>query len=102
MEIEKIIEFDKIKLKWISLAMTKCVKDKIKNVTPFVSESELRKNLRETTESRTMIEKCGTPPLVSMEGIEGVLSIAQKGDCLTAPQLENVEITLVAIRRLKE
>lgn len=102
MEFEKIIEFDSVKIKWMSLAMTKNAKEKIKNVIPFISESELRKHLRETTESRTMIEKCGTPPLVSMEGIEEILSISLKGDCLTASQLENVEITLVAIRRLKD
>lgn len=102
MKIEKVIEFDKVKLKWISLAMTNCAKERIKKVTPFMSESELRKNLRDTTESKIMIEKCGTPPLVSMEGIEGILSVAEKGDCLTAQQLENVEKTLVAIRRLKE
>ncbi|MFT3984238.1 MAG: DNA mismatch repair protein MutS [Lachnospiraceae bacterium] len=102
MEIEKILEFDKVKLKWSSLAMTERAKEKIKDVTPFLSENELRKNLKETTESRTMIEKCGTPPLVSMEGIEGALAAARKGDCLTGSQLENVEITLVAIRRLKE
>lgn len=102
MNIENVIEFDKVKLKWMSLAMTKAAKDRIEKVTPVMSERELRKNLRETTDSRTMIEKCGTPPLVSMEGMEGVLSTSLKGDCLTASQLESVEMTLVAIRRLKD
>lgn len=102
MEIEKIIEFDQIKLKWSSLALTKYAKEKIEKVLPFMSESELRKNIRDTTESKTMIETCGTPPLVSLEGMEKILATARKGDCLTVLQLENVEQTFVAIRRLKE
>lgn len=102
MEIEKTIEFDTIKLKWMALAMTKWAKNNIKNITPFLSENELRKNLRETTESRIMIEKCGKPPLANLEGIEEILSISRKGNCLTVAQLENIEITLVAIKRLKE
>lgn len=102
MNDEKIIEFDQVKAKWAALAMTDRAKEKIKMVTPFLSESELQKNMRETTQSKQMLEKCGTPPLVSMEGIERILLIAQKGDCLTASQLELVERTLVAVRRLKD
>lgn len=102
MKTEKIIEFDKVKFQWASLALTERGKEKIMNITPFLSEDELRKNLRETTESRNMIEKCGTPPLVSMEGVEGILLKSQKGDCLIPSQLERVERTIVAIRRLKE
>ena len=45
MEIEKTIEFDQVKLKWSSLALTKYAKEKIEKVLPFMSESELRKNI---------------------------------------------------------
>lgn len=101
-ELEKIIELDKIKSKWMDMAMTDWAKEKIRHATPFLSENELRRNLKETTESRAMIEKCGTPPLVSMEGMEEILLMAEKGDCLIPIQLEKVEKALVAIRRLKE
>lgn len=101
-ELEKIIELDKIKYKWMDMAMTDWAKEKIRHTTPFLSENELRRNLKETTESRAMIEKCGTPPLVSMEGMEEILLMAEKGDCLIPIQLEKVEKALVAIRRLKE
>lgn len=101
MQIEKIIEFDKVKTWWSELAMTKRAKEKIAGVTFFLSESELRRNLRETSESRIMIEKCGTPPLATMDGIDAIMSIAEKGDCLLPSQLENVEISLAAIKRLK-
>lgn len=102
MKIEKIIEFDKVKQKWASFAMTEWAKEKIMSATPFLSENELRKNLRETTESKVLIETCQAPPLVRMEGIKELLLSAEKGACLTPIQLEQVEITLVAIRRLKE
>jgi len=102
MKIEKIIEFDKVKNKLSSLAMTTAAKDKIAKIEPFLSESELRKNLKDTTDAKAMMEMCKTPPLVSMEGIEEILTIAQKGECLSAKQLEYVESTLVAIKRLKD
>lgn len=101
MEIERAIEFDKVRNRWSELAMTNWAKEKIRSITPFLSESELHKNLRETSESRIMIEKCGTPPLAALDGIELIMSIAEKGDCLIPVQLETVEISLVAIKRLK-
>ncbi len=102
MNIDKVIELDLIKEKWASLAMTQFAKDKIKDMKPFMSENDLRKSMRETSEGRLMIEQCGTPPLVSMEGVEDLFIMAQKGACLTVAQLESVEISLVAIKRLKK
>lgn len=102
MKTEQLIEFDKIKELWSKLAITEWAKEKIFNSSPFLSENELRRNLRNTTESREMIEKCGTPPLAAMEGIEEILCIAQQGGCLTPNQLERAAGVLVAVKRLKE
>lgn len=49
-----------------------------------------------------MLEKGGTPPFVSLDGIVELMDIAKKGGCLTGQQLEQIEITLVAVKRLKD
>ena len=63
MNIEKQIEFDKIKEKWEALAVTECAKEKIKNWSFCLSESELRRQIKDTTDSREIIGKLGEPPL---------------------------------------
>lgn len=102
MNINKQIEFDKIKEMWSDLAVTDYAKEKIKNARIFYSENELRKELRDTGDAKKMIEKTGTPPLQNVTEIKEVILIAEKGDCLTPYQLERVEKALVAIKRLRE
>ncbi len=102
MNIERQIEFDKIKDIWTDLAITDWAKEKIRETTPFFSESELKKQLKDTTDARFLIEKLGTPPLQNITEIKEVLMIAEKGDCLTPYQLERVEKVWVVIKRLKD
>ncbi len=101
MNIEKQIEFDKIKEKWEALAVTECAKEKIKNWSFCLSESELRRQIKDTTDSREIIGKLGEPPLPDTIEIKEALSAACKGECLTTYQLERVEKILVAVNRLK-
>lgn len=101
MNIEKQIEFDKIKEIWMNLAVTDSAKEKIKETSFYLAESELRKQLRDTTDSRNLMEKLGTPPLQNVAEIKDILLASQKGDCLTPYQLERVEKVLAAVRRLK-
>lgn len=102
MNTEQILELDKIKEWWLGLALTENAKAEIRNTQPFMSENELRMKLRETSEAREMIEKGGNPPLVSFAGIRDYLTAAEKGDCLSPGQLEETEIALVAVMRLKQ
>lgn len=102
MNIEKQIEFDKIKELWKNLAVTGKAKETIGEVTCYLSESELRKQLSDTTNSRNMVEKFGNPPLQNVDEAKEILIIAEKGDCLTPYQLERVEKILVAVKRLKD
>lgn len=102
MNIDKQIEFDKVKEIWAELAITDYAKEKIKEIEWCFSENELNKELRDTTEAKELIEKVGTPPLQNITEIKDVLMIVEKGDCLTPYQLERVETVLVAIRRLKD
>ena len=100
-DAEKALEFDKVKEIWEELALTEWAKQEIKNCVPYLSETELLRKLKETTEARLMIEKCGNPPLVSLHGIAEWIEIAEKGDCLNPAQLEEVEKALVAVMRMK-
>lgn len=102
MNIEKQIEFDKIKEQWKNLAVTDKAKESIEETTCYLSEGELRKQLRDTTNSKMLLEKLGTPPLQNVAEAKEILAVAEKGDCLTPYQLERVEKVLVAVQRLKD
>lgn len=99
--IDKQIEFDKIKEIWCGEAVTESAKEKIRNVTFFLDENALRKELRDTTNSREMIDKLGNPPLQDVTEIKEILEISEKGDCLTPYQLERVQRVLIIVERLK-
>lgn len=99
---EKILEFDVIKRKLSDLAYTSKAKTEIENLAPYLSEAEVKKKLRETTEAKTMIEKCGVPPATALKGIRGYIETAQKGGCLTPEELEEIAMTLTAVRRLRD
>lgn len=102
MNIERQIEFDKVKEVWSDFAITDRAKERIRDAAAYFSEKELKKQLRDTTDARFLIEKLGTPPLQSITEIKEVILTAEKGDCLTPYQLERVEKVLVAIKRLKD
>ena len=102
MNIERQIELDKVKELWMELAVTDEAKEKIREAGLYFSENELRKQLRDTTDARVLIEKLGTPPLQNITEIKEVLLVAEKGDCLTPYQLERVEKVLIVIKRLKD
>ncbi len=101
-QTDKVLEFDKIKEKWIELALTEWAKEKIKDTVPSMSENELIARQRETSEARELLEKSGNPPLVSLSGIRECIQTAAKGDCLSISQLEDMEKSLVAVMRLKK
>ena len=78
MNINQQIEFDKIKELWAELALTDDAKEKIKETTWCLSESELRMRLKETTDARDMIEKLGTPPLQNISDMKEVILVVEK------------------------
>ena len=102
MNLDRLLEFDKVKEIWQALAVTEHAKQKIENAGFISAELELRKELKDTTDARELIEKLGTPPLQNVTEIKDVMEIAKKGDCLTPYQLEKVGMILTAVRRLKD
>lgn len=101
MDIEKIIEFDKIKEMWMNLAVTEEAKEKIRKMSYCLEETKLRKMMRDTTQGKNLMEKLGTPPLQNTGEIHEILNAAELGSCLTPSQLGQVERVLASIRRLK-
>ena len=102
MNTEKQIEFDKVKEIWSALTVTGYAKEQIADAECILDETELRKQLRDTTNSRKMIEKLGAPPLQNVTEMKEILTAAGRGDCLTPYQLERVEKVLALTQRLKE
>ncbi len=100
--IENQIEFNKVKQIWSSLAVTAKAKEQIESKWIILDEGALRKELRDTTDAREMIEKLGNPPLQDVSEILEIIEIAQKGDCLTPYQLERVQSVLIILERLAD
>ena len=102
MNIEKQIEFDKIKQKWIEFALTDKTIEEICHTEICLDEIELRRKLRETTEAKEFIERVGIPPLQNISEIKEIVVLAEKGSCLTPYQLERLEKVLIVMRRLRD
>lgn len=73
----------------------------IRELKPFLEEGELRRNLRDTTQARQLLDLLGTPPLPGMEHIEELLNKAVTGELLTARELEEAGMFLAAVQRVK-
>lgn len=99
---EQLLEFYKIKGQLKEYAYTRQAKEQIEQLKPFLSEREVKAKLKETSEARLMLDKMGSPPLVSLNGIEEYSELAEKGGCLIPEQLEEVAVTLTAVSRLKD
>lgn len=96
------VEFHKIVEMWKEFAVTDAAKEEILNVRPFLDETTLRKQLKDTTDARNMVETVGMPPLSNVNEMKEVLQMVEKGECLSAYQLERVEKVLTAVKRMKE
>ena len=98
----KMLEFDKIIEQLTELACTQKAKRQLRELSPSLSEREVKTLLRTTTEAKFLLEKCGTAPITALEGISEIMETAGRGGCLTPDQLEKAAVTLTAVRRLKD
>ncbi len=98
----QILEFNLILEKLEEFAHTEATKEKIKNMTPCLKEGEVKKSLRDTTEARTIIDRMGLPPAVSMNGLQEIMNTARQGGCLSAEELEQTGGMLTAVKRFKD
>lgn len=101
MDQEQILEFHKVREQWTALAVTQAAKEQIARAGFFMEERELRKQLKDTTDAKQLLEKIGMPPLSSIDEAKEIVARAQKEGCLTPWELERVEKALTAVDRLK-
>lgn len=102
MNIDRQIEFDRIKTIWKEKTITDHAKKKIDAITVILSETDLRKQLKDTTDARQIIEKCGNPPLQNVSEILDIIEASKKDECLTPYYLERVCAFLVLVKRMKD
>lgn len=98
----QILEFNLILEKLEKFAHTEAAKEKIRDLTPCLKEGEVKKSLRDTTEARTIIDRMGLPPAVSMNGLKEIMNTARQGGCLSAEELEQTGGMLTAVKRFKD
>ena len=98
----RMLEFEKIVEKLQEQVYTEEAKEQIRNLRPMLLETEVKARLKETSEARLMLEKCGNPPLTDQEGISEYIEAAERGECLSPDQLEKIAVNLTAVRRLKD
>ena len=97
----KILEFDKVLDILEECALSDKAKNRIKKLEPYLSESEISRNLNETTEAKLIMEHFGTPPLSPMDDLEKYLTLLGKGTLLMPEQLSSIAQFFTSCRRLK-
>lgn len=76
-------------------------KEKIRNLGPYLEEGELRRNMRDTTQARQMLDLLGTPPLPVMEQAGLLLDKAVLGELLLPGEIEEIGLFLTAVGRMQ-
>lgn len=99
--INKMLEFKEIIDELKEYTVTQAAKDKFELLKPFLKEQEIAIRTKETTEARIILDKVGTPPAVSLDGIGSMLESAQIGDLLSTDQLEMMGRFAASLSRLK-
>jgi DNA mismatch repair protein MutS2 len=98
----KTLEFDKILEMLSDYALAQRTKQKIMALEPYMSESEVKRKIKETTEAKKIIEATGTPPLASMKEIEKIIALVGMDAMLIPEQLISVAQFLLSCKRMKE
>lgn len=97
----KMLEYDKIIDNLKLYALSEQTKKKFEDLKPYLSEAEVQRHLRETTEARKLLDAIGTPPLISGTAMSYILEAATKGGMLLPEQLEYTAQFAAAGNRLK-
>lgn len=98
----QILEFNRIIEKLEELALTEGAKEQIRNLTPELKEAEVRKNLRDTTQARMILDQMGQPPAVAMNGMTAIFKSVMQEGILMPEDLESVGTMLTGVKRYKD
>ncbi|MBE6012643.1 MAG: DNA mismatch repair protein MutS [Lachnospiraceae bacterium] len=98
----KTLEFDIILEKLAEKALSEGAKEKCLKLRPSLAEEEALRFLDETTQTRSIIEQMGKPPLPVMPDLEKIIDYINIEAMLMPEQIEKVLSFLVSCRRMKE
>jgi len=82
-------------------ALSDEVRHRIRKLEPFLSEAEVSRHLKETTEAKLIMEHNGNPPLSAMNELQKSIALLGKGTFLLPEQLGSIAQFLTSCRRLK-
>ncbi len=97
----KTLEFDTILNMLSENALSENAKKKILNLRPYLSLSEVKARLKETTEARKILDSMGTPPLPAMKDMDKLLDLTEKGSMLLPEQLSHIAQFITACSRIR-
>lgn len=97
----EILEFNKIKELMKEFALSELGKKKIQELEPYMDINIVRRHMRETTETRAIVNRSSSVPLHSLKGVDIIKEKLSKGMILSAEELESVGNLLKDIKRLK-
>ena len=98
----RILEFNKVKIKLRSYAVTSGGKELIDALSPYKSIYEVENKLEETNEALDILIKKGIPPFEGLHETKEELERAGKGGTLNPGQLMKIGAMLRCSRRFKE
>lgn len=98
----QILEFNRILERLEELAYTDGAKERIRNLTPELKEAEVRKNLRDTTQARMILDRMGQPPAVAMNGLLAIFKTVTQESFLMPEELEFIGTMLTGVKRYKD
>jgi DNA mismatch repair protein MutS2 len=94
------LEFDIILEQLKAQALSEQARQELDALVPCKNENVCRMRMAQTTAARAILDTCGTPPLVSMNGLEDLLTLAEAGAMLVPDQLTETARFAAACRRL--
>ncbi|CUO60428.1 endonuclease MutS2 [Clostridium disporicum] len=98
----RVLEFNKIKHKLRSYAITESAKRLVDELAPYKSIFEVKNKLEESNEALDILIRKGAPPFEGLFDTREALERAGKGGVLTAGQLLRIGGMLRCSRRFKE
>lgn len=95
------LEFKIILSQLSEFALCEPAKEKLLNLKPFLSESECKNKINETTDARKILDSIGSPPLTAMKELDKILLLVSKGSMLLPEQLLGVANFINSCKRMK-
>lgn len=98
----EILEYHKILEQLAQNASSPLVKEKCRTLEPYLSEAELGRQMRETSQARELLDRMGAAPIPVMEKIRELVEKAVRGELLMPEELEELGVFLAAVRRMQD